>query len=110
MVPTPCPIQAAEVLIIIFSSFISKVVLPISGSPTPIPEFLKAHAIPTNSCFSYSSLTANKVSLSAVPLSAICPLGSSCPGSIAFLYLISQGEIPTNSASLFMLASLANAD
>ena len=26
-----------------------------SGSPTPIPAFLKAHAIPTNSFFSYSS-------------------------------------------------------
>mgnify|MGYP004438832151 CR=1 FL=1 len=73
--------------------------LPISGSPTPIPEFLNAQAIPTYSLLSYTSFTANKVSFKAVPGSAIWPFGNSCPASIAFLHLNSQGDIPTNSAN-----------
>ena len=84
--------------------------LPISGSPTPIPEFLNAQAIPTYSLLSYTSFTANKVSFKAVPGSAIWPFGNSCPASIAFLHLNSQFYIPTNSANGFILHSVAKAD
>ena len=57
---------------------------PLSGRPTPTPEFFMAQAMPAWSMLaSYTSLTASRVSFRAVEQSAICPLGSTLPGSMA---------------------------
>ena len=106
-VPSPWPIQEALVLMWTLPSFITNLHLPTSGIPTPTPLFFIAQAIPARGCFSYSSFTASSVSAIAVPSSANWPFGKTCPGLIAFLYLISQGDIPTISASKFRLHSVA---
>ena len=61
IVPIPCPIQAAEVLIIALPSLITILTLPVSGIPTPTPAFLNAQDIPTCSLLSNTSLTASNV-------------------------------------------------
>ena len=88
---------------------ISSRALPLSGRPTPTPEFFIAQAIPACVRFaSYTSFTASSVSLSAVEQSAIWPFGSTFPGSIALRKRISHGEIPTSSASRLIMLSRAN--
>ena len=57
---------------------------------------------------SYTSFTASSVSFSAVEQSAIWPLGSAFPGSMALRKRISQGEMPTFSASRLIMVSRAN--
>ncbi len=57
---------------------------------------------------SKASFTASSVSFSAVEQSAIWPLGRTFPGSMALRQRISQGDIPTFSASRLIRDSRAN--
>ena len=103
----PCPIHAADDVTCAFPSLTVIRQRPVSGMPTPRPLFLRAQAIPTLGFFSHISLTDSNASAIAVVSSAICPFGIISPGFKAFLRRISKGDIPTISASLFRLHSVA---
>ena len=109
----PCPMQAAPECTATRPPVTSRRTRPMSGTPTPMPTFLIAEAIPTVlpavRASSYAARTASRVSMKRTSGSMVWPVENGQPARNPLVARNSSRSTPAASASRSTSASTAKA-